>query len=900
MAPRPPTLATSDREPLSFARWMRTLSSSSDPRNFDARTVGGKGARLYFLSANGFHVPATWVIPNAAFTEALRALPPACEPRSLLRAATGRTVYARAAEARQEILRVALPAGLEDELAALWADVGQDCPWGLAVRSSATCEDGALVSMAGLAETRLGVRGPEALVQAVRDVWASVASGRALVYLATHGVRDLGMAVVIQRVVPAVSAGVLFTRAPDGRRERIVNSSFGLGATVVDGSAAPDVFRLNDAGDVAARTIARKTSMLEVGADGPLRSTPAAPDAPSVADAQLRELGVIASRLEAIENIGWDAEFVWDGASVWLVQARPITQRGFPDGGDERTVWSRVNVGEALPGVATPFTWSVAGAFSESGFRKAFATLGCKVPKNAKLVGNVHGRFYLNLTEFMRISAQVPWLRPQTLLEAGGGQGVQELDLQITGVSHKGFFARLPLTISRLGKEQLRLDAEVAAFEVLAERTLRAHRSLDLRILPDDAIVRTLRGVQGFLEQAGNAMLTSASSSLGMHVVLKALLDRYQPGDGERLAHGIVAGVRDLESTRPAIGIARIVEVARRDPAAKAAFERSHGAPRSLADVPEGPTRRALQSFLDSYGDRAVREAELSTPRWREDPQAVLTMIRIAMLGGGREVDRAQDHAQQVADAAMAEVLPRLGPGVDTILRHMVARAQKAARYRERLRAWVTRALGMVRQVALEADVRLARLSPELSADRAALEQAKSPLAQVPSVFFLTVDEVNQALRGGRTDLAPLVRARRAEHARDVARAEPPITFVGVPSTIVMPAEGGARLTGLGASSGVVEGKARVLRRIDELEALVPGEIIVAPTTDVGWTPLFLLAAGVVTELGGPLSHAAVVAREFGVPSVVNVEGVTRAVRTGDRLRIDGDRGTVDLLPRDT
>jgi pyruvate,water dikinase len=115
-----------------------------------------------------------------------------------------------------------------------------------------------------------------------------------------------------------------------------------------------------------------------------------------------------------------------------------------------------------------------------------------------------------------------------------------------------------------------------------------------------------------------------------------------------------------------------------------------------------------------------------------------------------------------------------------------------------------------------------------------------------------------------------------------------------------MPAEGGARLTGLGASSGVVEGKARVLRRIDELEALVPGEIIVAPTTDVGWTPLFLLAAGVVTELGGPLSHAAVVAREFGVPSVVNVEGVTRAVRTGDRLRIDGDRGTVDLLPRDT
>src|SRR5262249_7644712 len=157
------------------------------------------------------------VLPADAFTQAIRDLPPGCEPRTLLRAATGRAGYARAAEARREIEAGPLPKGLEEELRALWRDVGGDSPWGLAVRSSATCEDGALLSMAGLAETVLGVRGGDGLARAVRRVWSSIASGRALAYLAAHGVRDVAMAVVIQRVVQATAAGVMFTRAPDMR-----------------------------------------------------------------------------------------------------------------------------------------------------------------------------------------------------------------------------------------------------------------------------------------------------------------------------------------------------------------------------------------------------------------------------------------------------------------------------------------------------------------------------------------------------------------------------------------------------------------------------------------------------------------------------------------------------------
>jgi pyruvate,water dikinase len=244
----------------------------------------------------------------------------------------------------------------------------------------------------------------------------------------------------------------------------------------------------------------------------------------------------------------------------------------------------------------------------------------------------------------------------------------------------------------------------------------------------------------------------------------------------------------------------------------------------------------------------------------------------------------------------MARLVPKLNVIEQTILRHLIARAQRSARLRERMRAWVTRVLGMLREAALDADRRLLRRDPALYAAWRALVDSGSPLVSVRSVFFLTIDEVVVALRASHMDLAPLVRSRRAELARDRARPDPPATFVGTPPPLVLPPRGGEVLRGLPASAGVVEGPARVLLREDEMDALQPGEILVVHTTDVGWTPLFLVAAGVVTELGGPLSHAAVVAREFGVPSVVNVAGATHAIRTGDVLRVDGDRGMVERV----
>ena len=632
------------------------------------------------------------------------------------------------------------------------------------------------------------------------------------------------------------------------------------------------------------------------GAEGLAEVDVSTPDAPALSRERLESLAEIAVLLEKLDGAPWDVEFACDAEKTWVVQARPVTGLGFPEEGDAETVWSNVNVGEALPGVATPLTWSVAGAFSEEGFRSAFGSLGCRVPKSARLVGNVHGRFYLNLMQFMRIAAQVPWLDPRTLVELGGGSGGDELSTQVLDVSKRGFIARLPMTATRVAREQLRLDDDVAKFEAFAEKAKKLHTALDLAILPDEGVARKIRDVQTLLDRTGTVMLTCASSALASHLALKTVLQRVSLLGADHLAQSLTSGIRDLESARPAIGILRVANLARREPEAREAI--LSDATTGLDGIPDGQTRRALVSFLELYGDRAVREAELSTPRWGEDPRAVLTMLRIALRGEARDVEAALLRARAQADAEMSKLLPRLNFVEQTLVRHLVARAQKSARLRELMRSWVTRVLGMLRQAVLDADRRLLRRDSDLEADQKALAAKASPFAAIGPAFFLTIEELTTALKTARSDLAPLVRARRAEFARDQARPDPPATFVGAPPPVRLPPTGGDVLRGLPASSGVVEGAARVLYGAHEIGLLEPGEILVVHTTDVGWTPLFLIAAGVVTELGGPLSHAAVVAREFGVPSVVNVSGAMMAIRTGDRLRLDGDRGVVEKMGR--
>ncbi|HMJ56165.1 MAG TPA: PEP/pyruvate-binding domain-containing protein [Polyangiaceae bacterium] len=874
-------------------RLLRSLDASSRKRPAEtARTLGGKAARLAWLARHALPVPRGWVLEAKYFDEiALERVPSDHAPRALLKLRAGSVLYDRAAHARAIILSQPVPPLLARELTALWELVEPNAPWGLAVRSSATCEDDDMTTMAGLAATELGVRGPDQLADALRKVWASALLPRALLYLAARGVRSVSMAVIIQVVVPAEAAGVAFSAPPRGalgelfqKNELLVNAAFGLGAPVVDGATTPDVVTIDRAtGTVVQYLIAEKRQALVVGANGlgSIDLVPKKARSPALEPWALARLAELARLLEALEpKSAIDFEFVVESDRVWIVQARPAIGAAFPDGGDAETVWSRANVGEALPGAATPLTWSIARSFSERGFRKAFGSLGCTVPRGARLVANIHSRFYLNLTLFMRIAAQVPGLDPKTLIDLGGGSEVEILEKQVSGVSRRAFYARLPLTAARLLAEQMRLVGEVDRFNTYATRVRQSLGAIDFTILPDDALAVALRDARQLLDRCGELMLSCASASLASHVALKTVLARAAPVGAERIAQALSAGVGDLESALPGIALNQVAAVARRDEPARRALE--SGQVRTLADLPDGETRQAFAQFLVTHGDRAVREAELATPRWQEDPSVPLAMLSATLKSSRPDPEVQLRSARVRAEQELAAAERRLSMVEMSLVRVLVARSQRFARLREKTRAWVTRILGMLRVIALEIDRRLVRANPDLGAG---------------AVFFCTYDELLTVLRAGRTDVTELVRMRRAEFARDERRPDPPVSFVGAPAAVVLPPAPGITLRGLPASGGVVEGRARVLSPAGHDSArLLPGEVLVARTTDVGLSPLFLVAAAVVTELGGPLSHAALVAREYGVPAVVNVPSVTTAIKTGDLLRVDGDRGIVERL----
>ena len=901
---------------------LRPLAALSSRKDAADPLLGGKAAQLARWAREGFLIPPAWVIDARTFDRAMElALPRDHDVATLVKLEGTAFGIDRAARAHERVLTTPLPDDVRRAIGELWTAVEPFAPWGLAVRSSATCEDGERISMAGLAESVLGVRGPEAIEAAVRRVWASLVLPRTLAYLRRAGVRNASMPALLQVVVRSEAAGVAFSRDPlgaavlEGGAEAtaaeaadvvVVSATLGLGAPVVDGAVAADLVRLaRGLGTIDDDTTAPPRALV-VGEGGVEEI--AVPDdrvlTPALDEHALRDLDQIVRAVEARAGHPVDVEFAVDrdeeGASrVWLLQARAITMStGFPEGGDASTVWSRANVGEALPGAATPLTWSVAKGFAEVGFRDAFQALGCKVPKGSTLVAGVHGRFYLNLTQFARIAAQVPGMSPATLLEASGGASasvIALLEKQVADVSTRRFLLRAPLVAPRLLARQEGLEREIAAFEPWADKQRRRVLDMDLGLLPDDALTTSLRATQAMLERTGSLMLVAASASLGAYVMLRETLARVlrrTSARGEdavdapraaanKLAIALTGGVTDLESAAPGLGLARVTRLARTEPEAEAAIL---GGARRLEDLPRGTTRAALLEFLESWGERAVREAELAVPRWSEDPGPLMAMIAASLRAPpGLDADAVMARARAVADRELLRLETSSSRIEVALVRALVGRVQRFTRARERMRFWVTRVLGMLRRVALEADRRLVRIDPRLPPG---------------AVFFCTFQELCAALASGRAEIGHVLRLRRAEHLRDAARPDPPPTFVGRPPLLARRPGSSTRLVGLPASSGVVEGPVRVLGSSGDgaLDALQPGEILVARTTDVGLTPLFLVAAGVVTELGGPLSHAAIVAREYGVPAIVDVEGATVALRNGDRVRLDGDRGIVELL----
>jgi len=860
-----------------------------------ASGYGGKARSLAALARAGFPVPAAYAMPgwvgDSFFSSVLKIED---RPRALLR--TPHVSDARLQSIAEYVREATLPQDVVRSVSDALLAMTDEGATGFAVRSSAMHEDQEGASAAGMHSTLLNLMREDEVFEAIKACWASLFRPRVLSYLRALGEDvPVSVGVVIQAMVPSEVSGVLFTANPltGDAGEVVINAAYGLGSSVVDGRVTPDTYRVDKAtGQLRDQIIGSKAQQTVLEPSGGVREvavSAAQRECPALSEQQLLHLSDLATRVEDHFGDTRDVEWGITAQQVYVLQARPVvvpTTRNRRGSRRDRPwdrrkiVWSNANVGEALPGVATPFTWSVLSQFSDLGFRRAFGAMGCTVPRDAELVGDFRGRIYINLTEFSSIMSQIPWIHPSTLVRLGGGQYASELDEVVTERSSTGFFLRLPQTVSRYGRENFRLQSRIDEFETyFSDERLRIH-GIDPRLLEPSGLDRMLGDVEHLLDETGSILLTAYANLLTAVLALTGVLRTFAHGEGSGFYRELLSGLQDVASARPGLVLRQIARTAREEPEVAQQLLDAELSELTVAALPDGRTREALGRFLEDYGYRGIREAEIAAPRWAEDPTLMFAALR-SHLGSTTEVDdrdRDLQRARQDAEDKLRKSVPfPLRPSVTKLLEVV----QRFTRMREHLRGHVVEVLGMFRRIALEASRRIEAREPEAGPDAA---------------FLLTLTEVRRVLYDENERVAIRVQRRRLEYERNQALPEPPTTFVGFPPADAGVASTWKRLRGLAASRGVAEGRVRILRDSSQAANFEPGEVLVVAAADTGWAPLFLAASGVVTELGGPLSHAAIILREYGVPAVVNVMNVTRSLRDGDLVRIDGDAGTVEIL----
>jgi len=875
----------------------------SEIRASDLPLVGGKGANLGEMTHAGFPVPEGFCLTTAAFRRFMDASEQAEAVYTLLetvRPDDVESVRRVGAQVRASLLDAPIPDDIIAAIRDAWQAVGSEHPY--AVRSSATAEDLPDASFAGQQDTYLNVRGDDALLDAVRRCWVSLFTDRAILYRCQNGFdhRDVGLSVVVQRMVLSEISGILFTADPvTGHRHTLtIDASFGLGEALVSGLVTPDSYRVDKrTRTIVKRQIADKQLAIYPQPDGGTRQEALPPERRKQAvltDAQILALTDLGCRIEAHYGQPQDIEWAIADEKIYLLQARPITSLYPIDGlqSPDGTLHIFFSMGhqQMMTRAMSPLSLStiqllIPVGHAESRFDNAYLRIS-------------GGRLFADITPLLRhpiarkavlgLLSQLDALAPEAVkqvMQRPEFRGPHGLRLSFSAL--KGAVQFIFRMLDALWRRDLtgfveHTNALMDGYVDDLSRRLQAQPPGKAQLA---AIVDALPGMFPFflnwLPEAGAGMAASR--------LLPRLARRWlPPEDLEALTQGIPGNVVNEMN----LALSDLAELARQSPELVAWFDHlgddAHTWLERAAQLDGSAAfMQAWEAFLARYGARGPSEIDIASPRWYEDPLPVLRVI-----AGHIQKDvhsRAQFEAlARAREAAFVRLLENAGRGPFGWLR---------VRIFKRLYHVLT-AVGGMREHHKFLVIRALAVVKEALKDAAAQLVTSGKLAQPEDLWFLTWRDLITIWDDDTTDWGALIAKRRAEMERYQKLTPPLIITSDGESPVVQyhveDAPPGA-LLGYPVSPGVVEGVAHVIHD-PATETLQPGEILVAPFTDPGWTPLFINAAGLIMEIGGQLTHGAVVAREYGIPAVVGVRDATSKIRTGQRVRVDGNRGVIEIL----
>ena len=895
-----------------------------------SKLIGGKAVNLFRLSAAGFDVPPFFAISTEAFRQQVQSDDDLVRTISELK--PGDELQAQLKTIRNKISGLSIHAEVAREIESAFADC---IPAGqfVAVRSSASDEDGSDHSFAGMHDSFLFVNGIGSVLDHVKQVWASAFNERAIAYRLENrlDVNHISVAVVVQQMIDAHASGVIFTCNPaNGRTDQIVVSSvFGIGEGLVSGGLAADTFVGSKVDNQFESDVVEKSEQMVFDSQGggglkTIAVDPTLQNTSSLSDFHITTAAQTATAIENFYRRPQDIEFCIDNSGQFFVlQARPVTRVDElgPAAGN-RLVWDNSNIIESYSGVTTPMTFSfirraytiVYHCFAEvMGISKGKVKDSRHVFEN--MLGLIRGRVFYNLQNWYRLIRLFPGFQYNSQFMESM-MGIKEplvLDDPLPEPSFwQKWFVELPALLKLLLRTSwnfFRIRPIVDEFQSSFQQRYSKWDEMDFSQLAPHELKSLYNEMEDALLWNWRAPIINDFYVMIYYGLLKRFCGKWCNDETGALQNDLICGEGGVESAEPAKFLLRMASVA--------------AAQEELRDeifvdpIEEVPNRIAsdsrfekfngmMQEYLDLYGFRCMNELKLEEFSLRDRPYVVYQVLRNYLAledKSALDVDAMHQREQRVRREAEQRAFSsikgfRIVPR-KFLFKRILRNARTGVKNRENMRFARTRIYGVVREL-------IRAIGQHMAND--------SIIGHREDVFYLTIDELWDYIKGTAVtaDLRALADLRRAEFDRyrdeESADGEVPEDrfetfgfvhhknlFKNLGKEVVEVEDG--QLAGTGCCPGKLTSKVRVLRTPQDNMTL-SGEILVAERTDPGWVPLYPAVSGILIERGSILSHSAVVAREMGIPTIVGINGLLKHVRDGDTVTMDGSSGIVEL-PRE-
>ncbi|MFA5536589.1 MAG: phosphoenolpyruvate synthase [Bacillota bacterium] len=865
--------------------------------------VGGKGANLGEMIKAGFPVPQGFCVTTLAYRTFVQQSPRIkafIDQLGHIKLNDLENIRKLGLSIREHLKSMPIPDDIRIDILRAFQAIGEDKAY--AVRSSATAEDLPNASFAGQQDTYLNIRGSQQLFKAIQNCWASLFTDRAIVYRAQNNFDHGGvfLSVVVQEMVFPEVAGIMFTADPiTGRRKTIsIDASFGLGEALVSGLVTADLYQVR-LQNITKKQISKKKAAIYALPEGGTitKEIPSEnQELQALEDGKIMELAELGRKIENHYAAEQDIEWGYADGKFYILQSRPITSL-YPVpyvSDDQFRVFASFGHIQVMTDAMKPLSISLVSNLTN--FLKEDA------PKANPFVYSAGGRAFADFTGPLLFKPARHMLfkvfnNMDELLVSALSEAIKKEEFSKLSLSRKILFRTLrkmaPISIPTLIRAQrnlhfrnpikARVEADLLIKEIAEEK--------EAYIFNVQGAERIHR-IQQSMGEMPKILLTVASFWIAGVLASIGLTKNLKKQIGEKETASLLSQLNKYLpgniTTELGLELGDLADTARKYPEVAGYLEKAKGSSfyEELLKARGGlEFKRELDNFLKKYGMRCTGEIDITKPRWNEDPMqlipSIISNIRTSLPNEHREKQR-----QGKIEAEQAEV--------DILSKFSLIKRKKISRLLKLYR----NLMGM-REHHKFALIALMDIYKRAIMEEARAFTKKGMLHYMEDIFFLTLDEIislNENNFSG--NLQEVIEERKTQHELNQKLTVPRvITSEGEIITGKRPgveAPEGA-LTGTPASAGVVEGVARVVLRLEDAK-LNPGEILVTAFTDPGWTPLFTSAIGLVTEVGGMMSHGSVVAREYGIPAVAGVENITDAIKDGNRIRINGTEGYVQIL----